>query len=240
MPYMSKIVYYPDCLDVFAIQESSGVCYYLISNDKYNTCEVTNISAMKPIINSKENRSLLKEETLWNCGNSIVEKIRKSVGFRPYVFTEIDYKKEYTVNVNKQLNVATGTSGCWDWNNSCIKSSWIGKGGVIFAEKGTNILPNAKIITKMQDNSSGTSVNIFTSDNMNEIKSFISWLNTKFLRFLILINIGSLTMMNKRGWRFVPDPGKFDHIFTDKELYEKYNLTEEEINIIESVIKERK
>lgn len=46
--------------------------------------------------------------------------------------------------------------------------------------------------------------------------------------------------LNERGWRFVPDPGECDHIFTDAELYEKYNLTEEEINIIESVIKERK
>lgn len=29
-------------------------------------------------------------------------------------------------------------------------------------------------------------------------------------------------------------------MFTDQELYEEYNLTDEEINIIESVIKERK
>ena len=41
-------------------------------------------------------------------------------------------------------------------------------------------------------------------------------------------------------WRFVPAPKAFDHIFTDQELYEEYNLTSEEINIIESVIKERK
>ena len=38
----------------------------------------------------------------------------------------------------------------------------------------------------------------------------------------------------------VPQPEAFDHIFTDQEIYEKYNLTEKEINIIESVIKERK
>ena len=31
-----------------------------------------------------------------------------------------------------------------------------------------------------------------------------------------------------------------ENIFTDQELYEEYNLTDEEINIIESVIKERK
>ena len=46
--------------------------------------------------------------------------------------------------------------------------------------------------------------------------------------------------MNDETWRFVPKPEAFDHIFTDQELYKKYNLTDEEINIIESVIKERK
>lgn len=47
-------------------------------------------------------------------------------------------------------------------------------------------------------------------------------------------------MGNKETWRFVPDPGAFDHIFTDEELYKKYNLTDDEIKLIESVIKERK
>lgn len=41
-------------------------------------------------------------------------------------------------------------------------------------------------------------------------------------------------------WKFVPAPEVFDHIFTDDELYKKYDLTDEEITIIESVIKERK
>lgn len=41
-------------------------------------------------------------------------------------------------------------------------------------------------------------------------------------------------------WRFVPVSKAFDHLFTDQELYEEYTLTDEEINIIESVIKERK
>lgn len=47
-------------------------------------------------------------------------------------------------------------------------------------------------------------------------------------------------MMADEAWRFVPDPGAFDHIFTDDELYKKYNLTQDEIDLIESVIKERK
>ncbi len=45
--------------------------------------------------------------------------------------------------------------------------------------------------------------------------------------------------MNKETWRFVPDPGPFDHIFTDDELYKRYNLTQDKIDIIEAVIKAR-
>jgi translation elongation factor P/translation initiation factor 5A len=50
----------------------------------------------------------------------------------------------------------------------------------------------------------------------------------KILRFLDYIIKGSYKV------------GENKHIFTDQELYEEYNLTDEEINIIESVIKERK
>ena len=45
---------------------------------------------------------------------------------------------------------------------------------------------------------------------------------------------------NNESWSFVPDPGAFDHIFTDDELYKTYGLTPDEIKVIESVIKERK
>ena len=76
-------------------------------------------------------------------------------------------------------------------------------------------------------------------DTIEECESFISYCYTKLVRFLYFIGIcGSAVSKNFFG--FVPCPDKFDHIFTDQELYQKYGLTQEEINIIESVIKERK
>ena len=58
--------------------------------------------------------------------------------------------------------------------------------------------------------------------------------------FLVLVGLTTQSILTPETWRYVPDPGSFDHIFTDEELYEKYGLTSEEIDIIESVIKERK
>ncbi len=68
-----------------------------------------------------------------------------------------------------------------------------------------------------------------------------SWLNTKFVRFFIYGRLcGISPVISDITFAMVPAPEAFDHIFTDQELYEKYQLTNEEINIIESVIKERK
>lgn len=75
-------------------------------------------------------------------------------------------------------------------------------------------------------------------DTEDECKSFISYMNTKLVSFLYYIGCCGTTL-TKEFFRFVPDPVNFDHIFTDEELYKKYDLTEEEIAIIESVIKER-
>jgi len=68
------------------------------------------------------------------------------------------------------------------------------------------------------------------------------WAYTRFVRFLLSLSLCGLTGIatSNEWWRFVPAPEAFDHIFTDQELYEKYQLTDEEINIIESVIKEQK
>ena len=57
--------------------------------------------------------------------------------------------------------------------------------------------------------------------------------------FLVLVGLTAQSILTPETWRFVPDPGSFDHIFTDGELYEKFGLTQDEINIIESVIKKR-
>lgn len=72
-----------------------------------------------------------------------------------------------------------------------------------------------------------------------EAINFVSYMNTKFVSFLYYIGCCGTTL-TREFFRYVPDPVIFNHIFTDNELYKKYNLTDEEIGIIESIIKERK
>lgn len=70
------------------------------------------------------------------------------------------------------------------------------------------------------DKKSGTSIDIFTTDDIEECKAFYSYIETKLIKFLILINLSSLTMINDNTFRYIPAPEAFDYIFTNQELLE--------------------
>lgn len=74
VPHMKLVSYYPDCLDVFGIQESSGITYYVLdkANTYENMCTVKNSSKRQSRIDSTEVRDITKCQSLWNIGNEIV------------------------------------------------------------------------------------------------------------------------------------------------------------------------
>lgn len=92
----------------------------------------------------------------------------------------------------------------------------------------------------------------FESDSRVECESFASYLNSRFLRFFIALNISKMTPVTTNDYfRFVPAPmvldehgnripGKFDHVYTDQELYKTWNLPQKYIDVIEAIVKERK
>lgn len=238
---MKYVCFYPDCLDVFGISQADGISYFMIDkNSTYeNNCTVENKCNLQKLLNSTAVRDITHQQSLWNIGNEIVECLGD---YKKYSIEEVIDKKDYTININKQLRQSL--SGAWDWNNSCIDKKYIGHGGYLFNQKEYNIgvIDKIRCLKKDEESTSGTSTNVFTSDSIDECKSFYTWITSKFTRFFILINISSLTIINDNTFRFVPAPpsGKFDHIYTDEELYKAFNLPQKYIDVIESVIKERK
>lgn len=68
-----------------------------------------------------------------------------------------------------------------------------------------------------------------------ECENIISYIKTRFFRYLV--SIKKKTQNGPRGvYQFVPLQD-FSKPWTDEELYKKYNLTQEEIDFIESMIK---
>ncbi len=224
VPYMSKIVYYPEETDVFDVRSACGISYYIIDKNIHIEKDIVNKSKRVPCFDSGlEHREYKNLDTLYNIGNSIVQKLGKT-GIN---ILNNDTSKRYKVALNNQVLY-------WGSSQTHCFFSPDGK---------SQVLSNCKIFdsNKNEELDVSAAKYVFSSDNYNEIESFKSWVDCKFTRFLVLIGFNVLTgVLNEEFWRFVPDPGAFDHIFTDEELYKKYNLTPEEINIIESVIKERK
>lgn len=75
-------------------------------------------------------------------------------------------------------------------------------------------------------------------ENKMKTENLLSYLKTKLLRFLLLLSISSINL-SKDKFQFVPMQD-FNKPWTDEELYKKYNLTQEEINFIESMLKPMK
>lgn len=72
-------------------------------------------------------------------------------------------------------------------------------------------------------------------DNERYADNLISYLNTKFARFLIMQMLASMNM-SKSSYSFVPVQD-WKKAWSDKELYSKYGLSDDEIVFIEDIIR---
>jgi len=108
-----------------------------------------------------------------------------------------------------------------------------------------NIKPNAKgtfsyisnfFIVEPGAVCTETYIVVNTFDTKLEAENFISYMQTKFFRFMLGIR---LTTQNtsKDNFSFLPDLEDYSHPWLDVELYKMFNLDQEEIDYIEKKIK---
>lgn len=220
VPCIKQVCFYPCCKDVFDIYQTDGISYFLVDkNKKYDITLVSNKCNDITVFNGEEYRSILHEESLLNIGQEIIDSLGT---YKMFQFPYITGNKRYEIWMN------TKVSG-YDW----------------YATKHPRyVLSISRLIDNTKNESySGEAKCIFESDSIEECKSFISWIYSRFTRFFLVPNISKLNnIQTDHCFRFVPAPpsGKFDHIYTDEELYKAFNLPQKYIGVIEAVIKERK
>ena len=218
VPHMSDIIFYPNSGDVFSILEAAGISYYLIRNEIADIQRITCIDKLHPRMSGSYTYDK-SFNTLYGKGvKDIIDKIGCSKKLK---CCGLNYN---TYNVFTSLMICT--SGRHNYS--------------IFSNDGLSFVTQPFIISGEKQYKSGNYRHTFSANTVEECEHYISYINTRLIRFLILIGLCGNSVISNEAWRFVPAPDAFDHIFTDDELYKKYNITQEEINIIESVIKERK
>lgn len=240
-PHMKEVIFYPNCKDVFdnAIIVD-GITYYILSKKQvYDKSHVFNKCVLMPILECDGYIDTSKKGTLSVKGYDIINYIK------PYNSYEmlVDQNKRFRVIIGDMIpgagfyrlsktNLGLVMISPWTIYDSIENKTYEQKG-----------VQSGKL--------SSIAKTVFSSDDLNECLSFISWMYSKFTRFFLSINISTRGWINTNAIRYIPEPmvldasgnrvpGKFDHIYTDAELYKTFDLPQEYINVIEAVIKERK
>lgn len=99
----------------------------------------------------------------------------------------------------------------------------------------TSTVPPEIIVGKPGTVCTETFIELGTFDTEEEALNCLSYIKTKFFRALLFYNRHSLNI-SRESFDLIPIQ-KFDHEFTDAELYKKYNLDDNEIEYIENMIK---
>lgn len=248
---IEKLVDFFDSSECFPSADiSGGICYFLWDKMYSGECEVVSIRGKSP---NSMRRALLENGTnsfiRFNEAISILRKIQalKEASFSDKVSPRRPFGFTTDVKVSKIAN------------DGMIKIYAYPKNGYVSAEK---ITRNKELVNKWkiciayaygergdfpyrvianpfvsEPNSccSETYIILHIADSEEEAKNIISYVKTKFFRFLVLLKKNT-QHCTQSYYQFVPIQD-FSKPWTDAELYAKYGLTQEEIDFIESMIK---
>ena len=250
---LSNLIDFTNSKECFSgVSISGGVCYFLWQRDYNGPCKFKNIHNGKVTEISRE----LNEFDIfvrYNEAIGIIRKINKiSDNFLSKKVLSINYfslssSERGTNNKTSDSAVLFHSQGNSFINKKNISNvDALNKYKVVVSrtisehagEPGKN--GNFKVIAKcmtLKPNEVCTHsylvVGLF--DNINEANNLKTYLNTKFVRFLILIAISGIDL-SKARFRFVPLQD-FQESFSDNELYKKYSLGTDEIEFIESMMR---
>lgn len=235
VPHISSVTYFPNSLDVFDnVYQIDGITYFCADKNIHNSCEVINIQ--ETLFNEKDKiNDILKrhEGESYKNREAVFRDIKNGQSLLNIGQEIIDYLGEYRkFNPDKYKGDTSGKYKVWI-NNLVPGNQQVSNGGFLGVGKAyiSEIRPDKKQIDCY-----------FSSDNIKECESFLSYMNSKFVRFFLSCYYSKLTgVICEQCFSFVPAPsGEFDHIYTDDELYREFGLPQKYIDVIEAVVKERK
>ena len=253
--HIKYLVDYNDSSDCFpGVNVAGGICYFLYQKDYIGDCFVQNIRKNEVV--SEELRRLNEFNVFVrdNFAINIIRKIKRITNdsLESLVFSRnaFDLASNTRGNTKKQTNddlLMFSSNGNFfiNKNNITDKNKVLEKYKVIitYAMSGGNrpgsdgkyqIISSLQIL-KPKEVCTETYLILAAFDNSTEAENMCSYIKTKFSRFLLLQSLSSIHI-TKTTFTFVPMQD-FSKPWTDQELYKKYNLSQEEIDFIESMIR---
>lgn len=248
-----KLADYVIASDCFpGVDIPGGICYFLWDRDEFSDCEVTvyhnnsSSTMIRPLLEDgcdvfikyNEAISVIKKIKIKEDGN-IVPLITSQRPFGLPTNFNGAFEKAEDHNL---LVYGRNQSVFYVQDNMIVQNRELIDSYKVFlpAAYGERIDSNLFVIGKPfigkpREICTETYIAIGKFDSENTAKNFISYAKTKLFRFLVLLHKPTQHLL-KNVYQFVPMQD-FSKPWTDAELYAKYNLTQEEIEFIESMIR---
>ena len=251
---ISEIHDFPITSDCFpGLNIRGGVCYFLWDNSHKGDCKVFNYKKRELISSIK--RPLLEENNnTFIRYNQAISILRKVKSFKEKTFDNFVSARNpfgLTSNFDDFKNIISDSHNIKLYrfgNEGYIKEKQISKSQELVhkykvivskASPGGDEYPHKilsePIISEPGSVCTETYLIIKKVSSKEEAKNLISYIKTRFFRFMISL-IKNTQNISRGVYAFVPIQD-FSKPWTDEELYKKYDLTKEEIDFIESMIK---
>ena len=256
---LSIIHDFPETSDCFpGINIRGGVCYFLWDKTHKGDCRIVN---HKQDLSNEMTRPLLENgaETFirYNAAVSILSKVTRfheetmdnrvssrlpfgiPSNFSDYVLTPdskhsvILYRSERSKNADKKVYIAPiHITKNIDWKNKMkVLVSKASPGG----DEYPHSIISAPVLADKNSVCTETYLIVDFVENERQGNNLISYMNTKFFRFMMSL-IKNTQNISKGVFAFVPVQD-WNKPWSDEELYEKYGITDSEIQFIDSMIR---
>ena len=251
--HISYIVDYADSSDCFSgVNIAGGVCYFLWDKNYNGLCNIANNSAEKKGMFVSRSLSEYNIFVRDNKAIQIIRKIqtKKEKSLDNYVFSRNSFSlpSNERGSSNSQGNLVLLSSNGYSYvskfkiedkngilNKYKVIVTYAMSGGNKPGGDGKYQILSSLIVLKPKEVCTETYLVIGVYDSIKEAQNMVSYAQTKFFRFLLLQALTSIHI-TKSSFLFVPLQD-FSEPWTDEKLYKKYNLSEEEIAFIESMIR---
>lgn len=249
-----KIVDYPNAPDCFpGVDIAGGVCYFLWDRDNRGQCEITNI------VDGKQDstvRKLNEFSTFIRSSRAvpIVRKVLKVANTKKTLSDVVSPQKPFGLSTNYEPK----NSGVPCWFIQRIGLKYASKKDIVdqgnYLDKWKLLLPKAPIagqtdftrpvgfyyegnvrIAKPGECCTESWIVAGAFTTKEEVLSYKSYLFTKIVRFLLLQTVVSQDVLRKK-FCFIPDLGSYKGIYNDEMLRNKWDITDEEWDFIDSKI----
>lgn len=249
--HIRRLVDYTNSVDCFpGVDVAGGICYFLWDRDHPGICQYTNNFNGESVTIEKSLNEystfirypiadgiITKVKALCEPTMDVVVTTRKPFGLatnvEPMATGDLTLRYNKGTGKYKRSAVSVGTEYIDKWKVmvSYLSAEHAGqpdKNGQFRVLSTMELLPPAYICTE-------TYLLAGWFDTELEARNLLSYLKTRFTRFLVG-QIAVSQHITKNCFSFVPVQD-FSIAWTDEILYNKYELTDEEINFVESMIK---